>query len=167
MGAKPKQKIVECMTPVFTNKKGERMKNSYVITSFRMPIALENRMQKKITGDGCGPRGKSKWLCREIERFLLTEKEGFVVSATKFFEDITSHGKSICFRPTTIVQGLLRTWSARVREASPEMDGVKSKIIRAAVMDSLFDEDLGLFLPERPKQAATSPVNRPCRPARQ
>jgi hypothetical protein len=122
------------------------MKASRVITSFRMPVALESKMQQTIMASGCGSRGKSKWLCREIERFLLTEREGFVVDAVRFFEDITSHNKSICFRPTTIVQDLLSTWFIRVRRARPEMEGVKSKIIRAAVMNSIFDEDLIPFL---------------------
>ena len=123
------------------------MKTPSTITSFRMPVALESKMQKTITASGFGPRGKSKWLCREIERFLLTDREGFVVDAVRFFEDITSHNKSICFRPTATVQDLLSTWFIRVRRARPEMEGVKSKIIRAAVMNSIFDEDLTPFLP--------------------
>ena len=123
------------------------MRTPSIITSFRMPVALECKMQETISASGLGPRGKSKWLCREIERFLLTDREGFVVDAVSFFEDITSHNKSICFRPTTIVQYLLSTWFIRVRKARPEMEGVKSKIIRAAVMNSIFDEDLTPFLP--------------------
>ena len=122
------------------------MRTPSTITSFRMPVALESKMQKTITASGFGPRGKSKWLCREIERFLLTDREGFVVDAVRFFEDITSHNKSICFRPTATVQDLLSTWFIRVRRARPEMEGVKSKIIRAAVMNSIFDEDLIPFL---------------------
>ena len=123
------------------------MKTPSTITSFRMPVALESKMQKTITASGFGPRGKSKWLCREIERFLLTDREGFVVDAVRFFEDITSHNKSICFRPTATVQDLLSTWFIRVRRARPEMENIKSKIIRAAVMNSIFDEDLTPFLP--------------------
>lgn len=134
------------------------MKNPSIITSFRMPIALESKMQKKITESGYGIRGKSKWLCREIEGFLLTEREGFVIDAVRFFEDITSHNKSICFRPTTIIQDLLSAWLVRVRRASPEMEGVKSKIIRAAVMNSIFDEDLGPFLtPDSANSALLAP----------
>lgn len=123
------------------------MEKVHIITSFRMPVAIEIRMQRRIIESGYGLRGKSRWLCREIENFLLTEKEGFVIGATKFFEDITSHSQSICFRPTDTVRGLLSTWIALVRRANPEMGGVKSKIIRAAVMNGIFDEDLGPFLP--------------------
>jgi hypothetical protein len=122
------------------------MEKVHIITSFRMPVAIEVRMQRRIVESGYGLRGKSRWLCREIESFLLTEKEGFVVGATKFFEDITSHSQSICFRPTDTVQGLLSTWIAFLARTAPEMEGVKSKIIRAAVMNGIFDEDLGPFL---------------------
>lgn len=125
------------------------MSNAHIITSFRIPAALENRMQKKIIEDGCGPRGKSKWLCRKIKDFLLTKREDFVIDATMFFEDITSHNRTVSFRPTTIIQHLLRTWLARIRRVNPEMEGVKSKIIRAAIMNSIFDEDLAQFLPNR------------------
>jgi len=106
--------------------------------SFKIPSSLELDMQKKVVADGYGLRGKSKWICDAILKLLQFSDEEFVHDCIEYADGLQRLDKSVSFRPTTEVDNLLRDWVVKVRKRVPTMEGVKSNIIRASIMQSIL-----------------------------
>jgi hypothetical protein len=106
--------------------------------SFKIPSSLELEMNKKLVSDGYGLRGKSKWICDALTKFLSFSDKDFIVECIEFSEELEKLDKSISFRPTPIVESLLDDWVVQVRLQIPAIEGLKSKIIRTAIIHSLL-----------------------------
>ena len=106
--------------------------------SFKLPHDIETSMLHRIVADGYGLRGKSRWLCDTISKFLGLNDPEFIIDAVEYADELTNLDRSLSFRPTTEVDSLLDSWLIEVRKRLPALEGVKSKIIRAAIMQELL-----------------------------
>lgn len=113
------------------------MRRSVTTRSFKLPAELEQKMIQKLVADGYGLRGKSRWIADAIKNFLAQPEE-FCIECVDYAEELGKLDKSVSFRPTQEVDDLLDEWIIRVRKVIPEMDGVKSKIIRASIIQGLL-----------------------------
>lgn len=106
--------------------------------SFKVPEVLELDILQKVIADGYGLRGKSRWICDSILSFLSLEDEEFILDAIEYADELRDLNKSISFRLTEEVEIYLSDWVIKARQKMPSLEGVKSKIIRAAIMQSLL-----------------------------
>ena len=110
------------------------MKNG-VTTSIKLQKELHLKMQKRIISDGYGMRGKSKWILEAIERFLnIPEYLDFVDIADEAsqLEDVIS------LRILDETKNKLEDAFMKVRQKYPKMEGVKSKLVRASIMQRIL-----------------------------
>ena len=114
------------------------MPAEYKTKSFKIPSSLEIQIHKRIVEDGYGLRGKSKWMCDTLIAFLTYPDEEFILDAIGYAEELKNLDKSVSFRPTIEVENLLDSWVIKARIYNPSIEGVKSKIIRAAIMNALI-----------------------------
>lgn len=105
--------------------------------SFKIPANIEIKMNKKLVADGYGLRGKSRWICDSIKHFLSKDEE-FCVDCIQYTEELENLNKTISFRPTQEVDDLLDEWVVKTRKKIPAIEGVKSKIIRASILQGLL-----------------------------
>lgn len=106
--------------------------------SFKIPLELEKEMNQKLVAQGYGLRGKSKWICDSICKFLTFPDKDFILDCIELSEELENLTKSISFRPTEKVDALLDEWIIRVRTKMPLIEGLKSKIIRTAIIHNLL-----------------------------
>lgn len=114
------------------------MTRSNTTKSFKVPASLEMEMHKKLVSEGYGLRGKSKWICDAICKFLTFSDKDFVLDCIELSEELENLDKSISFRPTETVDNLLDQWIINVRMKMPAIEGLKSKIIRTAIIHNLL-----------------------------
>lgn len=106
--------------------------------SFKIPASLEIEMNQKLVSEGYGLRGKSKWICDSICKFLTFSDKEFILDCVELSEELEHLDKSISFRPTLEVEKLLDDWVIQVRMKMPIIEGLKSKIIRTAIIHNLL-----------------------------
>lgn len=106
-----------------------------ITTSAKVPKTLHQAMLEKIIKDGYGMRGKSKWINEAIDRFLQLPNYPELVEIA---DDIEESSEVISFRVAE--EMLLRLDQAviEVRKQYPGLEGVKSNIIRASILQSLI-----------------------------
>ena len=114
------------------------MTRSNSTKSFKIPASLEMEINKKLVSEGYGLRGKSKWICDSICKFLTCPDKDFVLECIEFSEELENLSKSISFRPTSVVDDLLDQWVVNVRMKMPAIEGLKSKIIRTSIIHNLL-----------------------------
>lgn len=108
-----------------------------VVTSVKLPATLEQAMLRQIIEDGYGMRGKSRWITEAIQRFLALP--GFF-EMVNIATDLQQLNKVISIRlPANLVTAVEEAL-VEVRQHYPEMEGVKSNIIRASIMQRLLRE---------------------------
>ena len=106
-------------------------------TSFKIPDVLAMRMNQKLVSDGYGLRGKTRWICDAIVDFLSND-EDFCIECIQYTDEMEALSKSISFRPTPKVEELLDRWKIKTRKEIPNLEGVRSKIIRASIIQGLL-----------------------------
>ena len=106
--------------------------------SFKIPASLEKEMNQKLVAENYGLRGKSKWICDAIYKFLTFSDKEFVLDCIELSDGVENLTKSISFRPTKQIDDLLDDWIIRVRTKMPLIEGLKSKIIRTAIIHNLL-----------------------------
>ena len=115
------------------------MAKIYATRSFKITDDLELSLNKKIVSDGYGMRGKSRWICDAIEKFLTFSDTEFVLDCIEYADEYSSNlNRSASFRPTETVDILVSDWVVKARKKMPELEGVRSKIIRAAIMQNIL-----------------------------
>lgn len=102
-----------------------------IMTSIKLPKQTHQKMLEKIISDGYGMKGKSKWITEAINNFLsIPDYHELVDIAT----DISDVSAIVSIRlPNVIVEKIDKAIIA-VRKRYPAMEGVKSHIIRASIM---------------------------------
>ena len=113
------------------------MRNVKATGSFKIPSNVEVKMNRKLVADGYGLRGKSRWISDAIAHFLSQEEE-FIFDCIEYVDDLENLDKSISFRLSKEVDGNLSIWVSKARKTIPAIEGVKSRIIRAAIFQSLL-----------------------------
>lgn len=109
------------------------------MTSIKVHKLLHYKMQQRIISDGYGMRGKSKWIIEAIEMFLdLADYPALVDIA----DDMGQHQLTeiVCIRLPESLMIKVEQAIIQVRRHYPAMEGVKSNVVRASIMQRLLRE---------------------------
>jgi len=108
-----------------------------VMTSIKLQKSLHYKMQQRIISDGYGMRGKSQWIVEAIESFL--QLPDFPALAD-IAGDMNQLNEIISIRlPESLMLKIDRA-IIDIRRHYPVMEGVKSNLIRASIMQRLIRE---------------------------
>jgi hypothetical protein len=105
------------------------------MTSIKLQKIIHLKMQQRIISDGYGMRGKSKWIIEAIEDFLLLDDYPYLVDIAGDMEKLTA---LVSIRLTDTLAIKLDKAVIKVRRQYPAMEGVKSNLIRASIMQRLI-----------------------------
>ncbi|HEX4045218.1 MAG TPA: hypothetical protein VHZ76_06085 [Gammaproteobacteria bacterium] len=106
-----------------------------VMTSIKLQKQLHRRLEQRIIEDGYGMRGKSKWIIESIEAFLSLADYPTLVNIA---EDMSQLTDLISIRlPETLMLQIEQAVVA-VRKQYPMIEGVKSNLVRASIMQRLL-----------------------------
>lgn len=106
-----------------------------LMTSIKLQKLLHYKMQQRIIGDGYGMRGKSKWIIEAIESFLQIPDYPSLVDIADEMEQLS---EVVCIRVSEGLTTKLDQAIINVRRQYPAMEGVKSNLIRASIMQRLI-----------------------------
>lgn len=106
-----------------------------LVTSVKLPAKLEHAMLRQIIEDGYGMRGKSRWIVEAVEWFLTLPGYYELVNIAENLEQLD---RVISIRLSATVLHALDRALIEVRKYYPEMEGVKSNIIRASIMQRML-----------------------------
>jgi hypothetical protein len=105
------------------------------MSSIKISQEIHNKMLHSIVEQSSSLRGKSKWIISAIEDFLnITDFYEFVDIAADM-EELT---ETISFRLPEAIMQKLEDAVIIVRRKYPAMEGVKSHIIRASIIQKLL-----------------------------
>ena len=109
--------------------------NRKMMTSLKISKDINNQMLHGVIEKNYGLRGKSKWIIEAIEQFLDLEDYPELVDIATEMQDLT---ETISIRlPAEIIRKLDKAVIV-VRTRYPALEGVKSNIIRASIMQRLL-----------------------------
>ena len=106
-----------------------------MMTSLKLQKVLHRKMQQQIIGDGYGMRGKSKWIIEAIEDFLQIPDYPALVDIAGDMEQLS---EIVSIRLPDNLMSRLDKAVIDVRREFPAMEGVKSNLIRASIMQRLI-----------------------------
>ena len=105
------------------------------MTSIKLQKLLHFKLQQRIIDDGYGMRGKSKWITEAIESFLYLPDYPSLVDIADEMEQLT---EIVSIRLSDELMNQLDQAIIKVRRQYPAMEGVKSNLIRASIMQRLI-----------------------------
>ena len=108
-----------------------------VMTSIKIQKVVHHRLQQQIINDGYGMRGKSKWIIEAIETFLQLPDYPTLVDIAG---DMDQLAEIISIRLPESLMLKIEKSIVDVRRFFPAMEGVKSNVIRASIMQRLLRE---------------------------
>lgn len=108
-----------------------------IMTSLKVQKLLHYKMQQRIISDGYGMRGKSKWIIEAIEKFLELPDYPTLVDIA---DDMDQLSEIISIRLPEILMSKIDQAIIKVRRHFPAMEGVKSNVVRASIMQRLLRE---------------------------
>jgi len=106
-----------------------------IMTSIKLPESIEKKMLQTVINDGYGMRGKSKWISEAIEGFLIIPNFYELVDIAAGMEHLS---KAITLRLSEEQVKKLDNALIDVRRLYPNLEGVRSNIIRASIMQRLI-----------------------------
>lgn len=106
-----------------------------LMTSLKLQKMLHLKMQQQIISDGYGMRGKSKWIIEAIENFLHLPDYPTLVDIADMKDYLTD---TVSIRLPEYLLKYLDGAVINVRRYFPAMEGVKSNLIRASIMQRLI-----------------------------
>jgi hypothetical protein len=112
------------------------MKNVTTLTA-KLPTEIHQKILERIIHDKYGMRGKSKWINEALEIFLGLPDFHEFVEIGEEMEQIEMNGIISIRIPNTLYHKL-EDAVIQVRKQHPGMEGVKSKIIRASLLQRLI-----------------------------
>jgi metal-responsive CopG/Arc/MetJ family transcriptional regulator len=108
-----------------------------MMTSIKLQKKLHFTMQQRIISDGYGMRGKSKWIVEAIESFLKLDDYPALADIACDMDQLT---EVISIRLPDVLTSKMDKAIIEVRRHYPAMEGVKSNLIRASIMQRLIRE---------------------------
>jgi len=115
----------------------EKFNMSVIVSSVKLPEALYNQVTSKVIADGYGMRGRSKWIVDSIRALLaLPEFEQYVEIAS----DLSNCTHPVSIRIPEDLAMTLEKEVIRIRKIYPEVEAIKSNIVRASIFQSLIRE---------------------------
>lgn len=106
-----------------------------VTTSIKLQKNLHRRLQQRIIEDGYGMRGKSKWIIESIESLLALSDFPTLVEIA---EDMDQLSDMVSIRLPEDLMIRIEKAIIQVRKQYPTIEGVKSNMIRASIMQRLL-----------------------------
>lgn len=107
------------------------------MTSIKLQKLLHHKMQQRIINDGYGMRGKSKWIIEAIEMFLELPDYPDLVDIAG---DMDQLSEIVSIRLPENLLSKMDKAIIKVRRNYPAMEGVKSNVVRASIMQRLLRE---------------------------
>ena len=113
------------------------MANDKIVTSIRLSTGLQKKMLSKLVEQDYGMRGRSLWIDEGILSFLDTAGYEDLVKwdLSAEIHDVTK-AISLTMLKTTMIR--LDNAIIEVRKVFPELEGVKSGIIRASIIQRIL-----------------------------
>jgi len=106
-----------------------------VMTSIKLQRKLHRRLQQRVIEDGYGMRGKSKWIIEAIKDLLEMIDYPTLVDIA---EDMDQLSDIISIRVPEDLMLRIEQAVVHVRKQYPTIEGVKSNLIRASIMQRLI-----------------------------
>lgn len=106
-----------------------------MMTSIKLQKKLHYKMQQQIISDGYGMRGKSRWVVEAIDMFLQIPDYPLLVDIADDMDQLTD---VISIRLTEDYIAKMDNAIINVRLKFPTMEGVKSNVVRASIMQRLL-----------------------------
>ncbi len=106
-----------------------------LMTSIKLQKKLHHRLQQRIIEDGYGMRGKSKWIIESIEALLELSDYPTLVDIA---EDMDQLSDMVSIRVPEMLMLRIEQAVVRVRKEYPTIEGVKSNLIRASIIQRLL-----------------------------
>jgi metal-responsive CopG/Arc/MetJ family transcriptional regulator len=106
-----------------------------IMTSIKLQKRLHYKMQQRVISDGYGMRGKSRWIIEAIENLLQLSDYPALVDIAG---DMDQLSEMISIRLSEDLMVKLDHAIIQVRRHYPAMEGVKSNLIRASIMQRLI-----------------------------
>lgn len=106
-----------------------------VTTSIKLQKKLHRRLQQRIIEDGYGMRGKSKWIIESVESLLELVDYPTLVEIAEDMEQLTD---IISIRMPEKLMVRIEKAIIQIRKQYPTIEGVKSNLIRASIMQRLL-----------------------------
>jgi len=106
-----------------------------VMTSIKLQKNLHKRLQQRIIEDGYGMRGKSKWIIEAIESLLHLSDYPTLVEIA---EDMHQLSDMVSIRVPEDLMLRIEQAVVHVRKQYPSIEGVKSNLVRASIMQRLL-----------------------------
>ena len=102
-------------------------------TTITLPSKLKTDIDRRVISDGYGFRGKSKWVSEAIDDFL--NLENFI----EYVEmgDVSNLDGRMSFSIDYPLENSINEAIIKVRRIYPHLEGVKSKILRTALVQRL------------------------------
>lgn len=101
----------------------------------KLPQSVHQTLLEQIIKDGYGMRGKSRWVQEAIERFLQVQNYPELVDiATEMNEMTTVISARVSHQLILSLEEAVIT----IRRVYPTMEGVKSGLIRASIIQRLI-----------------------------
>src|SRR3990167_4215992 len=106
-----------------------------VMTSIKLQKNLHRRLQQRIIADGYGMRGKSKWIIESVESLLKIDDYPTLVDIA---EDMDQLSEMVSIRLPEPLMMRIEKAVLHVRKQFPTLEGVKSNLIRASIVQRLL-----------------------------
>ena len=106
-----------------------------MMTSVKLQKKLHHRLQQRIISDGYGMRGKSRWITEAIESFLMLPDYPSMVDIAGEMDQLS---EVISIRLTDNLATLIENAVICIRRQYPAMEGVKSNLVRASIMQRII-----------------------------
>lgn len=101
---------------------------------FVVPTSLQQELRERVIKDGYGFRGKSKWVAEAIDRLLTNKKFPEFVN---YSDEMSNFDK----RETVVIEASLyrklQDAILLIRKEFPLLEGVKSHVVRTAILQRL------------------------------
>ena len=113
----------------------EKDQDLIITVTFKTLETLNHRLNEKIIADGYGMRGKSKWVREAIEKLFTYRDYAELVAIS---DDMESAKHSISIRLPRQLFLAIEEAVIDIRKDFPGLEGVKSRIIRTAILQRLI-----------------------------
>lgn len=110
-----------------------------ITTSVKLPVTLEQKLLEQVIRDGYGMKGKSRWIAEAIESFLALPNYPELVEIADEMENLLH---PISMRLPEELTNKIDLAILEVRKLYPGLEGVKSNLVRASILQRLIGNPL-------------------------
>jgi hypothetical protein len=103
--------------------------------SFAVPKSLKSELQQRVISDGYGLRGKSKWVCEAITRLFKYDNHLELIYYSDELQGLDGMEAVVLNED---IKDAVENKIIDVRRVYPELEGVKSRILRTAIVQRLI-----------------------------